>query len=126
MLSLMFQPEMDALSFAIADSAQAIPLNNGQTIQQISVTDLYVLSRTQRVSTTVFEPFVHLCAKHVSAATTCPHRPMLDSSWDAKRERTRRTRYEPRASAATRTLLGVGVLKTSARGAGRATGRLEA
>jgi hypothetical protein len=75
----MFQPEMDAVFLATATneqamvahkhglkpgdrtrirgvlSPQAVPLNNGQAIQQISVTDLHVLSRTQRVSTTVFE-----------------------------------------------------------------------
>ncbi len=75
----MFQPEMDALYFASADSAQAVtlnkqqllpgdrarirgvrspqavPLSNGQTIHMISVTDLHVLSRTRLVSTTVFE-----------------------------------------------------------------------
>ena len=75
----MFQSEMDAVFLATADSSQAVALNkqslrpgdracirgvlnsqtvllnNGTAIQQISVTDLRVLSRTQRVSTTVFE-----------------------------------------------------------------------
>lgn len=75
----MFQPETDAVFLATAESSQsvalnkqslrpgdrtrirgvlgpqAVLLNNGQAIQQISVTDLHVLNRTQWVSTTVFE-----------------------------------------------------------------------
>jgi hypothetical protein len=75
----MFQPEIDTVFLATATnelaiaahkhglkpgdracirgvlSSQAVLLNNGTAIQQISVTDLRVLSRTQRVSTTVFE-----------------------------------------------------------------------
>ena len=75
----MFQPETDTLFLATAESAQAVAFNkeklrpgdrahirgvpgptvvslrNGSEIRSISVTALHVLSRTQRVSTTVFE-----------------------------------------------------------------------
>ncbi len=60
----------------------AFPTGDTQTINRIALTQApHLLSKEKRISATILNrtnrgSFVHLCAKRLSAALTCPHRPM--------------------------------------------------